>query len=232
MSRTDKFSKNDLWILEPKIRNEHTERPLVGSKDYDTRQLNHNTNRDDRRATNPTNHRARPNVENKRPGTTLTGGHAPTNLNWSHSSQAARPHDLDKKAWSIAHLPVKTMGMTLFMLYMSGSNAGIFSILIISYALINAIKILLQVNKNFLEPERIARKTFILQRSLYLLYSILGIFFVLFKLGNMGLIPINRGDYFSDAPPHTFENYAIGLTESLPNSILKRQDEHHGKNLI
>lgn len=118
--------------------------------------------------------------------------------------------NFNKKAWNIAHLPLKTMGMTFLMLYMSGNNAGIFSILIVSYALVNAIKMLIQANKNFLEIERAARKSFAIQKTVYCIYSLLGIAFILFKLGTMGLIPVNRGDFFSDTPSHAFPVYAIG----------------------
>ncbi|KAH7649646.1 hypothetical protein FG379_000906 [Cryptosporidium bovis] len=118
---------------------------------------------------------------------------------------------INKKAWNNSLFPLKSMSMTFFMLYMNGNRAGIFSILIIGYALINSVKTLLSINEHFNELENISGKTFIIQRSLYFLYSIFGVIFVAYKLGNMGLIPVSRGDYIHQIPPRTFGIHNVGI---------------------
>ncbi|KAJ1605168.1 hypothetical protein OJ252_3549 [Cryptosporidium canis] len=118
--------------------------------------------------------------------------------------------NFNKKAWAIAHLPLKTMSTSFFMLYMSGKGSGIFSILITSYALVNTIKLMTQLNKAFVEIEQASKQNFILQKAVYFTYSLIGVVFVIYKLGTMGLIPVNRGDFFSDIPQHTFPTHGIG----------------------
>ncbi|KAH8739366.1 multi-pass transmembrane protein [Cryptosporidium ryanae] len=120
-------------------------------------------------------------------------------------------NSINKKAWNNSLLPLKSMGMTFLMLYMSGNKAGIFSILIVGYALVNTIKTLLSINEHFNELESISGKRFILQRMLYAIYSTLGIAFVVHKLGTMGFIPINRGDYIHEIPPRTFDIHSVGI---------------------
>lgn len=121
---------------------------------------------------------------------------------------AGRSCNFEQMAWAISNTPLRAMGMTLPMLFISGSNAGIFSILIVTYSLVNAIKVLARVNKNFVEIERARGKQFVYQKLVYCLYSLMGIAFILFKLGTMGLIPVNRGDFFSETPSHSFESHA------------------------
>ncbi|KAH8584350.1 multi-pass transmembrane [Cryptosporidium sp. chipmunk genotype I] len=206
-------SKYDAWILHPKQiekklnKNPVKRVPLVSSICDHIKQghsLNHGSHRNNRSMNNLS-----PNPKRKRQNPKPCVDEN-AEMRTADNQNAMETCNFDKKAWSIAHLPLKTMGMTFFMLYMSGSNAGIFSILVISYALVNAVKILIQANKNFLEIERAARKPFTIQKTVYCIYSLFGIAFVLFKLGTMGLIPVNRGDFFSDTPPHTFPTYAIG----------------------
>lgn len=55
------------------------------------------------------------------------------------------------KAWTLAWSPLKTLGMNWLMLYFGGASAGIFTVLLISYAFLNGFKTLLSVNQVF-EP--------------------------------------------------------------------------------
>ncbi|KAL3127453.1 Protein of unknown function (DUF1077) family protein [Cryptosporidium hominis] len=209
-TRSNLGSRYDAWVIHPKtiekkINKSPDKRVLLGSSPCDRTKQDRNSS-----SSNTNNHCASNSTLNprlKHQGPTVC---VIENAEIQTNQNASEACNFDKKAWSIAHLPLKTMGMTFFMLYMSGNNAGIFSILVVSYALVNAVKILIQANKNFLEIERAARKSFNVQKVLYCLYSLLGIAFILFKLGTMGLIPVNRGDFFSDTPPHAFPLYAIG----------------------
>ncbi|OII73002.1 uncharacterized protein cubi_02233 [Cryptosporidium ubiquitum] len=202
-------SKYDTWILHPKqIEKIFDKNPLkqalIGSSNCDS--VNQSRVTSCSSYTHPT---SSSNPKRKHQDPRLSAN-KDTETQSTSTQNTTEMCNFDKKAWNIAHLPLKTMGMTFLMLYMSGNNAGIFSILIVSYALVNAVKILIQANKNFLEIERAARKSFAIQKTVYCIYSLLGIAFILFKLGTMGLIPVNRGDFFSDTPSHTFPAYAIG----------------------
>lgn len=56
---------------------------------------------------------------------------------------------VEEKAWNLSWAPIKSLGMNLLMLYFGGAGAGIFTVLIISYAFLNAFKTLLSVNDQF-----------------------------------------------------------------------------------
>merc|ERR1712146_313083 len=42
---------------------------------------------------------------------------------------------LEKKAWETVMTPVQSVGMNIFMIWMSGSSPGIFSVMMLSYSL-------------------------------------------------------------------------------------------------
>merc|ERR1719197_1511611 len=56
------------------------------------------------------------------------GSGGKTKVKTSHQEQL-----LEKKAWEIAIAPIQSVGMNLFMLWMSGSSPGIFNVMILTY---------------------------------------------------------------------------------------------------
>merc|ERR1712232_669146 len=54
-------------------------------------------------------------------------------------SKASNQDLLEKKAWEIAIAPIQSVGMNLFMLWMSGSSPGIFNVMILAYCLTSII---------------------------------------------------------------------------------------------
>lgn len=56
---------------------------------------------------------------------------------------------IEEKAWSLSWSPIKSLGMNLVMLYFGGASSGIFTVLIISYAMLTAVKTLISVNDIF-----------------------------------------------------------------------------------
>eukprot|EP01069_Polyplicarium_translucidae_P005556 Polyplicarium_translucidae@DN280_c0_g1_i1.p1 len=146
----------------------------------------------------------------------------------THSSQVSTiPTDSSsiatKKAWDVALTPLKTSGMTLVMLYMSGTSAGIFTILIISYSLFGAVSALLNVRTAFsplvqkTRPEDESRGrvqegdsafAFLPQKLTYGLVSLVVIGYIIYHCVQIGFFPLQSGDYASLIPEK-------GVTENV-----------------
>merc|ERR1719197_269758 len=56
---------------------------------------------------------------------------------------------LEKKAWETAIAPIQSVGMNLFMLWMSGSSPGIFNVMILGYCLTSIISQYGRINTAF-----------------------------------------------------------------------------------
>jgi len=110
---------------------------------------------------------------------------------------------LTKKAWDVALNPGKQAGMTLFMLWMSGSSAGIFSVMIVAHALQSAVKSLLSVETAFAPFTSKSGGVNIdvtLQKLLYVAIGIAVTAYIVRSAANVGLIPTCSGDYISMIP--------------------------------
>merc|ERR1719502_338338 len=56
---------------------------------------------------------------------------------------------LTKKAWETAIAPIQSVGMNLFMLWMSGSSPGIFNVMILGYCLTSIVGQYSRINTAF-----------------------------------------------------------------------------------
>jgi len=54
---------------------------------------------------------------------------------------------LEKRSWDVALSPGKSIFMNLFMIWMMGSGSGIFSILMVGYAVLQSFTTLIRVNE-------------------------------------------------------------------------------------
>mmetsp|Transcript_5733 Transcript_5733/g.11748 ORF Transcript_5733/g.11748 Transcript_5733/m.11748 type:complete len:188 (+) Transcript_5733:259-822(+) len=98
-----------------------------------------------------------------------------------------------KQMMAIGQGPGKQLFMTGFMLWMSGSGLNIFSIMMTGMALWNPIKSLLSINTTF-TPFRDVDG--LLQAKLmFIVLNGVGLSFALYKLGQMGLVPIRSTDW-------------------------------------
>jgi len=94
---------------------------------------------------------------------------------------------LSKKAWEVATGPLKSIFMTLFVLWMSGSSVHIFSLMCLIYTLMNPIRSILSVNAAFLQFE--GGKSLILQKLAFILFNGLIIGCGVYKCYSVGLLP-------------------------------------------
>jgi hypothetical protein len=91
------------------------------------------------------------------------------------------------------------MGMNLFMLWLMGSGAGIFSILLVGYAVISAVEMLFRLNSSF-DQFKGVRSSLLPQKLIYLLLNLAILGYLGNKAGHMGLLPIASGDWISILP--------------------------------
>eukprot|EP00922_Rhytidocystis_sp_ex-Travisia-forbesii_P017644 GHVS01026305.1.p1 GENE.GHVS01026305.1~~GHVS01026305.1.p1 ORF type:complete len:244 (-),score=37.64 GHVS01026305.1:148-879(-) len=135
---------------------------------------------------------------------------------------------LIRRSWEASIQPVKSFGMTFFMLYMSGSSSGIFGILIIGYALMNTFKSLIAVGSVFRPFDSVLstspsifslsnlttfsglNNSLVLQKLVYILLSLGALGYVLYFCNTLGLLPINSGDYIGLLPEKRIVERAFG----------------------
>ena len=71
-----------------------------------------------------------------------------------------------KKAWEVAIRPIQSVGMNLFMLWMSGSSPGIFNVMILGYCLTSIVGQYSGVNTAFDNFKELASNHSILLKTL------------------------------------------------------------------
>jgi hypothetical protein len=64
-----------------------------------------------------------------------------------HRTQSSNKQILEKRSWDMALAPGKSIFMNIFMLWMMGSGSGIFSILMVGYAVMQSFNSLIRVNE-------------------------------------------------------------------------------------
>lgn len=116
----------------------------------------------------------------------------------THSKKVEDPNRmksiLSSRAWEVATAPVKNTAMQIFMMWMMGVNGGIFSILIVVYALISALDQVLKIHTAFSGFKEVDCSV---QKFVYLVLG-LGVFgWIAKRAGDMGLLPIASADWIS-----------------------------------
>lgn len=137
---------------------------------------------------------------------------------------------ITRSAWELSWLPAKSLGMNLVMLYFAGSSGNIFTVLIIGYALVNAVTTLLRVNTVFVPIEKAllqnqvdttssgphhsscsARETqgdsrsskrilFPVQKAVFVLVALAITSYTVYHAGKLGILPLNPSHYVSHPP--------------------------------
>merc|ERR1719487_215576 len=109
-------------------------------------------------------------------------------------SKGANQELLTKKAWETAIAPIQSVGMNLFMLWMSGSSPGIFSIMILGYCFTTIIGQYSKINAAFVNFKSIDTR---LQKLAYFGLCSLSLGYLLWHMSGMGLLPTSSGDWIS-----------------------------------
>lgn len=126
------------------------------------------------------------------------GSSSSSSQGWHAPSQSieARRDLVRKKAWQLSILPISSLWMNVVMMYMIGSG-GIFTFIILGYALLSAVRVLLAGNKTFDELQTSANTpevSMLLQRLLYTFFALGFVAYFLIQCGRIGLLPLKEVD--------------------------------------
>ncbi|CAD7973100.1 unnamed protein product [Amoebophrya sp. A120] len=106
---------------------------------------------------------------------------------------------LDRKAWEAVMQPCQAVFMNMFMLWMMGSNPGIFGIMMLAYAYSSGIAQLKNVNNVFL-PFSQQGVDCSFQKIAYVVICVAVLGYLTYSASGMGLLPTQTGDWISKIP--------------------------------
>merc|ERR1711908_237114 len=115
---------------------------------------------------------------------------------------------LEKKAWEIAIAPIQSVGMNLFMLWMSGSSPGIFNVMVLGYCLTSIVGQFSRVNTAFASFKTIDT---MLQKLAYLTLCSVSLAYLLYHASGMGLLPTSSGDWIAFIPSTEVMEQTTGI---------------------
>lgn len=109
-----------------------------------------------------------------------------------------------KRSWDIATAPFKALPQMLIMMWMSGNQLSIWSIMMVGYMVFRPIKSLFSVFQMF---EKIQGDQAVVQKLVYFLGELTGCVLGLYKIQMMGLLPLNPSDWAAnEEAPEWLEN--------------------------
>merc|ERR1719221_1487447 len=123
-------------------------------------------------------------------------------------SKTSNQELLEKKAWEVAIAPIQSVGMNLFMLWMSGSSPGIFTVMILWYCLTSIIGQFSRVNTAFAAMKSIDTT---LQKLAYLALCSVSLAYLLYHASGMGLLPTSSGDWIASIPKTDVREIVSGV---------------------
>merc|ERR1712039_536015 len=126
-------------------------------------------------------------------------------------SKTSNQELLEKKAWEIAIAPIQSVGMNLFMLWMSGSSPGIFNVMILGYCLTSIVGQFSRVNTAFTAFKSIDTT---LQKLAYLALCSVSLAYLLYHASGMGLLPTSSGDWINYIPSTEVGESVNGVIKS------------------
>merc|ERR1712060_556470 len=123
-------------------------------------------------------------------------------------SKTSNQELLEKKAWETAIAPIQSVGMNLFMLWMSGSSPGIFNVMILGYCLTSIVGQFSRVNTAFTAFKSIDTT---LQKLAYLALCTVSLAYLLYHASGMGLLPTSSGDWAQFIPTTEVSELSGGI---------------------
>merc|ERR1712232_1281122 len=123
-------------------------------------------------------------------------------------SKASNQDLLEKKAWEIAIAPIQSVGMNLFMLWMSGSSPGIFNVMILAYCITSIIGQYSRMNSAFAGFKVIDTT---LQKMAYFALCTVSLAYLLYHMSNMGVLPTSSGDWIALIPNTQIYEISAGI---------------------
>uniref|UniRef100_A0A7S1FL57 ER membrane protein complex subunit 4 n=1 Tax=Noctiluca scintillans TaxID=2966 RepID=A0A7S1FL57_NOCSC len=125
----------------------------------------------------------------------------------SKSRTANQEELLKKKAWETAATPIQSLGMNLFMLWMSGSSPGIFSVMLLGYCMTSIVSQFSRINTVFLRFKGIDTT---MQKMAYFALCTVSLAYLLWHMSGMGLLPTSSGDWIALIPSKSVYEISAG----------------------
>merc|ERR1712093_173016 len=104
---------------------------------------------------------------------------------------------LEKKAWATCLAPIQSVGMNLFMLWMSGSSPGIFNVMILGYCMTSIVGQYSKMSQAFAGFKAIDTT---LQKMAYFALCTVSLAYLLYHASGMGMLPTSSGDWIAFIP--------------------------------
>merc|ERR1711920_1022054 len=123
-------------------------------------------------------------------------------------SKSSNQELLEKKAWEVAIGPIQSVGMNLFMLWMSGSSPGIFNVMILGYCFTSIVGQFSRVNTVFQAFKTIDTT---LQKPAYLALCTVSLAYLLYHSSGMGLLSTSSGDWIAYIPTTEVNEMVAGV---------------------
>eukprot|EP00747_Dinoflagellata_sp_TGD_P165150 gnl/TRDRNA2_/TRDRNA2_186044_c0_seq1.p1 gnl/TRDRNA2_/TRDRNA2_186044_c0~~gnl/TRDRNA2_/TRDRNA2_186044_c0_seq1.p1 ORF type:complete len:181 (-),score=43.64 gnl/TRDRNA2_/TRDRNA2_186044_c0_seq1:73-615(-) len=123
-------------------------------------------------------------------------------------SKGANQELLEKKAWETALAPVQSVGMNLFMLWMSGSSPGIFNVMILGYCLTSIISQYTRMQTAFQNYKSIDTT---MQKLAYFALCTASLAYLMWHASGMGLLPTSSGDWIAFIPTVEITEVSAGV---------------------
>lgn len=114
-----------------------------------------------------------------------------------------------KRSWEMATAPFKALPQMLLMMWMSGNQLSIWSIMMVGYMVFRPIKSVFNIGVMF---EKIQGAQAPIQRLVYLLGETVALCLALYKIQMMGLLPLNPSDWAANEEPPEWLEHGYGPT--------------------
>lgn len=133
------------------------------------------------------------------------------------SDKELRRQRVQKRIMDVQLGPIKSLPMTLFMLWMVGNDISLFSIMFVGMAVVNPIQSLLGTNKTFemfsgdAKEDPALNGTILQGRVIFAACCVAALAVGIMKLSWMGLMPVSAVDWMDHRPPQ-YRELAVGWT--------------------
>ncbi|ELR12050.1 uncharacterized protein ACA1_025680 [Acanthamoeba castellanii str. Neff] len=118
---------------------------------------------------------------------------------------------LKKKAWEAAYAPGRSIFMTLFMMWMTGSGVNIFNIMITLYTVANPLKAIVSVRSEFARFAELGSEL-LLPQLVFVAINLLTFGLGAYKAYNLGLLPTDADWAMGLSPKQVLDFSGGGFT--------------------
>ncbi|KAL5467703.1 hypothetical protein EMCRGX_G031966 [Ephydatia muelleri] len=142
-------------------------------------------------------------------GTSSPPGYTDEPPKEDEAGEAIDPNLLAKQGWSIALGPWKQLPMNLLVLWLAGNTLSLFPIMMVGMMFLRPFQAIFSYKQVY---DKLKGEQALLQLAVYLLANLMGIALAMYKVINMGVLPISPSDWLEFIEPkQTLETAGGGL---------------------